>query len=120
VTGEVYRSSEAHFAAAAIILNEEDDASLFLEKRFAPSSMLAPDSPGSRGSGGSNEQEERRFVRAGQSFGSRWNTYLSLERAGLEVESAEELVYVFLCRFVPQMMFHLVFRRSENWPSNQS
>ena len=36
VTGEVYRSSEAHFAAAAIILNEEDDASLFSENRFAP------------------------------------------------------------------------------------
>ena len=54
VTGEVYRSSEEHFAAAAIILNEEDDASPFLENRFAPSSMLAPDSPGSRGSGGSN------------------------------------------------------------------
>ena len=53
VTGEVYRSSKAHFAAAVIILNEEEDATLFTENRFTQSSMFAPDSPGSRGSGGS-------------------------------------------------------------------
>ena len=47
MTGEVYRSSEVHFAAAAIIVNDvEDDASLFSENRFAPSSMLVPDLPG--------------------------------------------------------------------------
>ena len=48
VTGEVYMSSEAHFVAAAIILNEEDDARSS-RKTGSRSSMLAPDSPASRG-----------------------------------------------------------------------
>ncbi|KAL9191032.1 hypothetical protein ACHAXT_000738 [Thalassiosira profunda] len=64
---------------AAVILNEADDISLFSsdksKARFGPSSMLAPDSPGSRGSGRSSgsggSKKSVEFVKAGQSFSSR-------------------------------------------------
>ena len=66
----------------ALILNEEDDISLFSsdksKSRFAPSSLRAPDSPGSRGSNGSKGSNSSRrsveFVRVGQSFGTTRST----------------------------------------------
>lgn len=66
----------------ALILNEEDDISLFSsdksKSRFAPSSLRAPDSPGSRGSTGSKGSNSSRksveFVRVGQSFGTTRST----------------------------------------------
>ncbi|KAL7541361.1 hypothetical protein ACHAXR_011377 [Thalassiosira sp. AJA248-18] len=77
------RSSSSRSAGKpAMILNEEDDISLFSNKsKFAPSALLGglggggtnvPDSPGSRGSGGSNSSKKSvEFVKAGQSFSSR-------------------------------------------------
>jgi hypothetical protein len=63
----------------ALILNEEDDISLFSsdksKSRFAPSSLRAPDSPGSRGSNGSNSSKKSvEFIRVGQSFGTTRST----------------------------------------------
>jgi len=63
-------------ASPAVILNEQDDISLFSNdksKRFASGAMMAPDSPGgSRGSKGSSSSKKSvEFVRAGQSFSSR-------------------------------------------------
>lgn len=62
----------------ALILNEEDDISLFSsdksKARFAPGSLRAPDSPGSRGSNRSSRSSSSKksveFIRVGQSFGT--------------------------------------------------
>eukprot|EP00571_Detonula_confervacea_P008575 CAMPEP_0172316222 /NCGR_PEP_ID=MMETSP1058-20130122/27532_1 /TAXON_ID=83371 /ORGANISM="Detonula confervacea, Strain CCMP 353" /LENGTH=1060 /DNA_ID=CAMNT_0013030487 /DNA_START=50 /DNA_END=3232 /DNA_ORIENTATION=+ len=61
-------SSHASSSGPAVILNEQDDISLFSNDKSKANRFRAPDSPGSRGSNSSKKSVE--FVRAGQSYSS--------------------------------------------------